>query len=262
MTLTASQVRDIRVPSAMDRIYNHVEATAHPRNKGSTIIVLVSLDEEIELRSGQTVELFVAYTDPNNKDARIGGANMVAPVSGTDYTARDAANGGGSLITSQFDLSDTEFEGSGCKIVATNNADKTGYLRGPGTSPGMQIRGKPLYRYSPVSQRGKGSTDSITDYGERWLRIDMPYQDNVLVAQDVANFTANVYDGILNTPTEVSPMTERPALLVSCLPVDIGSRIKVTEAQSRGGWRGGVHQRRPRSGAQQDGELGVDCGPG
>ncbi len=194
--------------------------------------MLASLDEEIEVKAGQTVELFVNYTDPNNKDAHIGGAEMIVPIAGTDYTAWDGADGAGSLITSQVDLSSTEFSGSDCKIVATNNAATTGYLRGPGAVAGMQVRGRPLYRYSPVSRRGKGSADSITDYGERWLRIDMPYQDNVEVAQDVANFIANLHDGILNIPTEVAPMTERPEVLASCLSVDIGSRVKVTEQES------------------------------
>lgn len=222
------------VPSSLDRIFNDVETIVYPRRvDSSATTVLVSLDTEVEVGIGESVTMLVDYRDPANLAAKVGGKDMVAPAANTDYTANGTSGGGGTDLTSDFDLSSTAFYGSRAKIVAVNNASVTGYLRGPSGADGMQLRGKGLYTYQPINSRSENAS-SIADFGRRNLPspLEMPYQESQGIGAGVAQFISHLYGDIQNVPTHVRPLTEIPAKLQSCIVRDIGDKITISETQT------------------------------
>jgi len=222
------------VPSSLDRVFNDVETAVYPRRVDSAATtVLASLETEIEVGVGDTITLFLDYRDPNNLASKVGGKDMVAPAANTDWTANASSGGGGTDVTSDFDLSSTVYYGSRAKVIATNNGTVTGYLRGPGSDDGMQLRGKGLYTYQPINSRAT-SASSIASFGRRNLPspLEMPYQNSQAIGAGVAEFVAHLYSDVANVPTKCRPLTEIPATLQACIVRDIGDKITVSETQT------------------------------
>ncbi len=231
-TFLEGELVGITVPSDQSRMVNIVDVAAFPRSVGTTNVVLVSLDSEVTVHAGETEKIFVDLRDPDNQAEFVGGKNMVAPVSPTDWTANDTSGGGGADVSSDFAVVLTPW-GSRALIAITNNGTATGHLRGPAGADGMQARGLMLARYAPVVRHGENTT-SISAHGERPMGrvIDMPYQGDVRVAQDSADFVANLWGGVVNIPTFVSPVTSRPGVLERCISVDIGDKIVASESMT------------------------------
>jgi hypothetical protein len=225
----------ITVPSSLDRIFNTVETAIYPRRVDSAATtVLVSLDTSVEIGVGETVTILADYRDPANLASHVGGKDCVTPVASTDYTGNTAADGTGSNITSDLDLSTTSFLGSRASIKAENNGTVTAYLRGPGSEDGMQIRGKGLYSgYQPIYSLAENST-SIASFGNRNLpsTMDLPLNSSQAVGAGAAEFLANLYGDIQNIPTKCRPLTEIPATLQACIVLDVGDKISISETQT------------------------------
>jgi hypothetical protein len=194
----------------------------------------VSLDTSVEIGVGETVTILADYRDPANLASHVGGKDCVTPVASTDYTGNTAADGTGSNITSDLDLSTTSFLGSRASIKAENNGTVTAYLRGPGSEDGMQIRGKGLYSgYQPIYSLAENST-SIASFGNRNLpsTMDLPLNSSQAVGAGAAEFLANLYGDIQNIPTKCRPLTEIPATLQACIVLDVGDKISISETQT------------------------------
>jgi len=222
----------INVPSDLSRLVNVVDVAAFPRSVGTSNVVLVSLDGEVEVRAGETQVFGADYKDPAQLAAFVGGKSLVVPVATTDYTANAVSGGGGADVTSDFAVTISPL-GSRVIISATNNGAATGYLRGPGSADGMQVRGLMLARFSPVERHAENAT-SIAAYGLRPMGsvIEMPYQGNVQTAQDSADFVANLWGGVTNIPLQISPVTAIPNVLEKCVPLDVGDKIVTSETMT------------------------------
>ena len=238
LTLSAGDFRydaGLTVPSDLSRVFNDVETIVNPRKvDAAATTILVSLATETEIAVGQTVTLLVDYRDPSGSGTtRVGGKDMVTPAANTDYTGNAASGGGGTDLTSDLDLSATEFFGSRAKIIAENTGSQTVYLRGPGSADGPQLRGKGLYVLQPVHSLSQNAT-SIAKYGRRQIDapLDMPYQASQAIRQGVADYVAHLFGDVANVPTKATLLTEKPALLQSALPLDIGARVTISEPPS------------------------------
>lgn len=218
----------ITVPTTLERVFNEITTVVFPRKVGAAAVVLVKFDVELQVGAGETVTLWADFRDPDNEGEYIGGKDPISPTTPTDYTANDTSGGGGVDISASIGIVATLL-GSRAKLVITNNhATATAYVRGPGSDDGMQVRGKPLTRYQPLESRAYNDTG----IGKRPLSspLEMPYQGDRNIGQGIADFLANTYGTVANTPTRVRVFTEDDALLQTALPLDIGDRVTVSES--------------------------------
>lgn len=229
LALAASQyalttMHDLDVDDDLDRRANRVRVTAHPKP-----ISAAATDELYTLPSGTTItlssnvarELFTPYSDPNDRMTPVGGVSVVtALIGGTHYSANSAEDGTGSDLTASITATLTPFASSG-KWSLTYTGSGIAYIRL------LKVIGK------AVRDPGAQTVQSYTarDYGDRVLEIDMPYQDDLAVAQDAADFLKGQYIDISSVPASVEFLANTSsALLVQALTREPGDRITLTES--------------------------------
>lgn len=221
----------VEVPSNLDQILNDVEVLTVPRRRdAAATTVLVQHDAAIEVPAGDTVSVYFDYRDPDSEAQFVGGQDVVTPVANTDYTADTAADGSGSDVTANCAIVATKY-GSRVLLEITNSGTDTLYARGPGSTTGLQVRGRGLRRYSAVASRGVYQ-DSIDTFGCRQLPqpILMPYQSDQTIGQAAADYKSRIY-GQLLSPRRVKPSTHAfDALAEQGILRDIGDRIAITES--------------------------------
>lgn len=238
----------IVVPSSLDRVFNFLETVTYPRRVDEdNNVVLVQLDAPIEVGDGETVRIFADYRDPEQLAEFVGAKQMQQPNGGygspagspgepLDYSANAFEDGTGADVTVDVGISATYF-GSRAMFEITNHSGATAWVRGPlgsgsppTSTPGMQARGRGLYRYAPIITQGE-NVDSIAAYGLQELGepLELFYQNERSVGQDRADLVAFLYGGLTNVPTRVRILTEREDLETHGILRDVGDKITVSE---------------------------------
>lgn len=176
----------IAVPGSRDDIYSTVQVFVRPtRVDAAAATVLFSLQTTSTIvQPGETFDsIFGPYRDPTNND-QIGGTEQVAPAATTDYTMNTASDGSGIDLTASFTVT-ASFTGLGVRFTIVNNGTLAGYVTK------LQLRGKGIYRYDALIEVAVAG-----GYGSRVLTMEMTFQNNVNVGNDVATYLAQ----ILSTP--------------------------------------------------------------
>lgn len=190
-------------------------------------MVLFTLDKPISITPGQTVTIKGTFRDPDQQAQSVAAVSTVSPTATTDYLFNTAENGSGTNITA--DLSVTASYGvNGVEYTLKNNNASTGYVTL------LQARGKAVYTYRPVEIVKKDTTLINTD-GDKPLTLEMTYQDNPLVTEDVATAMLSKHKNKLTTPQSVAFSANRDgetstdfyAMAFLCLQV--GDKIKIVD---------------------------------
>lgn len=217
------------IPGDRADVLNIFRVTVHPRvTAGYTGIVVARLDSAFatSLSPGESVTIFLNYTDPLQRDTLIGAYNHVTPVATTDYTMNSLQDGTGTDLTASMGVASTYF-GSAVKFVVTNNHGST-----PGFITKLQLRADGIAALNPVTAEKK-DTSSITTYGENVAQIDMPYQSNPYMAKAAADFFANVFADPMAAATSVTfCANQSDALMTAAITGDISSLIALIETVS------------------------------
>jgi hypothetical protein len=221
-TLTHAEIDrgGVAVPGSRDDIYSTVQVFVRPtRVDSAATTVLYSLQTTTTLvQPGETLDsIFGPYRDPTNND-QIGGTAQVAPVATTDYTMNTAADGSGSDLTANFSVT-ASFTGLGVRFSIVNNGATAGYVTK------LQLRGKGIYRFDAVIEVAVAG-----GYGTRVLAVEMPFQNNVNVGNDVATYLSQ----ILSTPfahiRSVRFLANKSATLMGyAILREPGDRVAVSE---------------------------------
>jgi len=169
-------------PSGIDRAWNKIRVTAHPKTVSAAatdeLYTKPTGDATILIASGATFELWVEFTDPNDRQTQIGGADVVTVlVGGTHYAANSAADGGGSSLTANIIATITPFASSAL-FSLQNIGGTAAYITV------LKAIGKAVRDLGPQTAQ----KESTQDYGEHPLDIDLPYQSNFLLAKSYAEF--------------------------------------------------------------------------
>ncbi|MHA2065798.1 MAG: hypothetical protein ACXABY_15600 [Candidatus Thorarchaeota archaeon] len=99
----------MKVGRKRKRIKNAVRVRTHPRTVDTTASQLFTLDYTPEVRSGaQSIVITGEYTDPTNANRPCGGASVIIPLPGTDYTANTQSDGSGTDLS--YDQKGRTFE--------------------------------------------------------------------------------------------------------------------------------------------------------
>lgn len=223
--LTDDELLAVDVPSTLDSTYNHAFVTIHPKTVDAGNIVLFALEasDVPSLAAGETRTFTFEYRNPSNSQQLIGGMTFVDPlVATTDYTGNTAANGSGTNKTAALTVS-VDFNAASATVTVENTDAGTVYL--------TKLQGRGLGIYDEAPQTFEAAVTK--SYGDRPVTLDMPYQDDPNVAQDIATYLAGQFAETSGRATmvEFNPHQSH-ALMVAALTAEPGSLITITESMT------------------------------
>lgn len=220
----ANDMIDLVVPTSLEGVYNHIRATFHPRivDAAATTVLWSQTGTPPSIGPAQTIEIWGDYYKATEPSVLIGGTAQVTPAATTDYLANTLADGTGTNKTANITVVATFFA-STVKFVITNNDAGTVFLTK------LQARGKGLYDLSPVTVE----STSTQFYGDRVINIDLPYQTNFNVTQDLADYIRSQYETLGTQAQSVTFNANRSgAFMLAAMTAQIGDRITISEAQT------------------------------
>lgn len=216
---------EIDVPSSLDRAYNRVRVTVHPKtvDAAATTVLYGLSGAAPSILPGATLTIWGEYRSPDNTLELIGGTAAVTPiVATTDYTANTAQDGSGSDRTASISVVTSAFA-STVKFAVTNNGSDEAYLTK------LQVRGKGIYDDGPQTLE---SYTAMT-YGDRPFALNMPYQDDPSVGQDAADYLNLQYNNRTQQLSALGFMASRSAaVMAQALERDISDVITVSETMT------------------------------
>lgn len=175
----------LEISSNRDQILSRVQTIIHPRTIDTVTQILYRLQSIPQIADGDTLTLVGGYTDPNSRAQRVGGTSMVTPVATTDYTANSLADGTGTDYTGSITVTAT-YGSNAARYSITNGAGVPVYLTK------LQARGIGIYDYEQTVAEADDPALSAT-FGEQVQAIDMPYQSNVALGQELATYLLRIF---------------------------------------------------------------------
>lgn len=230
-------------------VLSDVRTTIYPRTVDASLVVLYALTSATQIAAGQTVTIQGGYTDPSNRAVRVGGKDLAALVSVTDYTANSLADGSGTDYTSSISVT-ANTSSNAVTFSVTNSASVAIFITK------LQIRGKGIYDYQPITATAHDAAVALS-FGDSVSALDMPYQNSFSVGSDAASYLLSLYGtrtiGVwhlgtsgssnLGVSTQLSYEVQRSVGDVSVSPTtaalqtqilvrDVGDRIALTESMT------------------------------
>ena len=176
---------------------NRVTAKAYPRQEDTDNQILFALQKPLAIDAGEIREDYnVTFKDPTGGSAKITSRSMVDPVVDTDYTMNSLDDGTGDDLTDDLTVTVT-YGTNGANYTLENTGEVDGYITK------LQARGKGIYTYDPVEYI---VTDDVSEarMGVYNKMIDMTYQTDPDVMQDIANYVLGSYSHIGTVPETVT----------------------------------------------------------
>jgi hypothetical protein len=223
ISLTDADIAGVATGRGRDSIINRAEVQAHPRRvDAAATSVLFQLASTPEILRSTDLIVEALYRDPDARATRVGGIEMVQPVATTDYEFFENADGTGSDYTAQLSVV-AVFSGNSAVVTVTNNGPFDGFLTK------LNLRGKGIYAYETALATAD-SEPSKARYGETTFALDMPYQDDLNVSRDAAEFIVNQAKDILTQVDGVTFWANREERLMNAaLQRDISDKINLVE---------------------------------
>jgi hypothetical protein len=213
---------EMEAPSSSERCFNVFEVTIHPKvvsAAATDALYELPTAATIEVAAGQSVDVWLDYTDPNDRQTKVGGVEVVTSlVGGTHYSANQSADGSGANLTGNITATLTPFA-SRAKFSLTNTGAQHAYIRT------LTVVGKAVRDLGPQTYEAS----SEQDYGEHPMAVDMPYQDDPQVAISAASFWELQYRSLENQIDRVRFNANHVDLMESAITLDIGDLITVSE---------------------------------
>lgn len=267
INITQDQIIEMMVESARDSVVTQAQTVIHPKRTDAAAVVLYTLRNAQEVASGATQLIIGNYKDPQQLAARVGGFDMVSPVATTDYTANSQEDGAGTDLTSNIsigpshtdshtdnhgdfhadhsdvdhadahtdthddvahgDTSSPSFGGDGFRAEITNTGSQTAFL----TS--FQVRGKGIYDFENVVSETVAE-DVVGNVGLRRERLDMPYQPDLRVGNEMSAFLAQVFGDVRAQVRAVTIRVDEQETesMLSHLAREVSDRVGIEETQT------------------------------
>lgn len=185
----------LSVPTDLGNVFNHVRITIHRRTVSALAneeLYSLPAGSHLAIPPSSAVEVFTDYTDPNDRQVAIGGAEVVTSlVAGTHYQAYDTPEGG-TDVTANITPTLEAFA-STAKWTIVNSSGATAYLTL------MKVIGKALRDPGPSTYEAT----SVQTYGTRTLPLDLRYQSSDDMARDYAAFLEDMYNNIEDQISEI-----------------------------------------------------------
>lgn len=222
-------MHNLNLVSKRSDVLNRFRVTAYPRKtSGLTGIVVAILDNEFStaLAPGEEYTFTLDYTDPTQRDTKIGAYNQITPAATTDYTMNTVSGGGGTDLSSDFSVTPTYY-GSYVELVVKNNhATLSGYVLT------LQVRGDGILALNPVTAEA-ADTASQALYGDNLEEVNLRFQEDPYTAAGMAAWFTSVYSNPLAHVRSVTFVANQSdALMTAAMDGDMSSKITLTEAVS------------------------------
>ena len=157
-----------------DQMVNQIFASAVPVVIGGSTAVLYPFDiatgsSAIFVPSNNNGNPYILqgqYKDPTAGGAQISGSSVVTPVVSTDWRFNSKADGTGTDLSANIKMTFTPGQ-SGFRAIIINSGT-------PGYITKFNVRGVPIYRYSPVETLFSDER-SVWDYGDYSLQFTRQY---------------------------------------------------------------------------------------
>jgi hypothetical protein len=225
-------MRGLGASISRDDIISRLQVVTHPKRKDTSDQVLftlrdttVSTDSTISIGAGETKDTLVCpYTDPADRNHRIGGTSMVNPVATTDYLLNASADGSGTDLTANLSVSVT-FAANAAFVSLTNTGGASGFVTF------LQLRGRGIYDEQGVISEATSST-AEDDFGEQAITYDMPYQSDPDVGAGASRYFLALLESQavnLDAPM-VFAANSSSTLMTQALVREPGDRIGLAEA--------------------------------
>lgn len=213
----------LKVSRTRSQIYNRVKASVNPRRVdafATTVLYQYDAAQLLTLGPGESLTIIGQYKDPASRAERVGGTDLVAPVATTDYTFGTGPDD--TSLTASLTVSAVT-GGNSAIITLTNGAAVSGFVTF------LQIRGRGLYAYDPVTLQADDTT-SKTTYGEYVLSLDMPHEPRQHVATSVVNKFLAAYKDPRTYVAEVTFWANySDPLMVAALAREPGDLVTIAE---------------------------------
>jgi hypothetical protein len=211
----------LSVPSTLDQVYTRVRATNHPKSVSASAtdeLTTLPSGNSIEIPSGESVEVWTDYTDPNDRTIKIGGTAVVTVlVGGTHYSAFQNADGSGLNLTGNIGATISPFS-STAKWTLTNTGGSTAYVTV------LKAIGKAVRDLGPQTFEYVGGSTGVP------LEIDLPYQDDPFIAESAATYIVSTYGSQTSQIDGIEFIANKSGdFMTQALTREIGDRITVIE---------------------------------
>lgn len=197
-----------------------IVVTAYPAQLDTSNVVIWQLNKSIELGASESATFIMRLRDPSGRATRSAASSTVVPVADTDFKFSSVDGSGNDKN------GDITFEyGSGAdaiEVTITNTSGVTGYLWF------FQPRGKLIYLYEPLPVTALTGQERGTT-----RELNMWYQDDVFVAQDIATVLSAWYAVPISNINSVSFVANSSdELMLAALEVQLGDLVLIKEAQT------------------------------
>lgn len=222
-------MHDLSMPGGRADILNKFRATSYPRDQfgheGIAVASLASVPRTPIAASGGTLEIWLNYTDPVQRDTRIGAKNQVNPVQYTDYTANTLVDGTGDDKTTTLGVVCAYFASS-VKVTFTNTDALPVYVTA------FQLRGDGVYALNPVTSEASDPT-SVATYAENLTEFDLKYQSDPNVVDQLVAYQLYLYKDPKGYVTSVSFVANQSAtLMAAAMAGDVTSVFDMVETMT------------------------------
>lgn len=231
LTTLTETMYDLVTGRSRDDIINRFLVEIHPKKiDAAATTVLFNLTDTnaiLALGAGEVKSFFAPYTDPAQRDTRIGAVSTlcVAPVATTDYLMNAAADGSGANLTVNLSVTAT-FYGNGADVTVTNVGGTAGYVTK------LQLRGPGIYDLQHMVFK-QDDAASKTQFGAQAFTYQMPYQSDPNVGDGAARHLLGLYKSQTTNTESVSIAPNRDAtLMAAARDREPGDRIGLSETQT------------------------------
>ena len=199
-TLSISQdmvYKDIQIAQPWVNQRNVIRLTVNPRSQAASGVIWQLIGNAPSIAAGATLKFFAPYTYSN---VACPANTVLQPVATTDWTTNTAANGSGTDKTANCSLTITDFGDTALVTVVNNDAGLV-YLTK------AQIKGRAIYVTNAVDVTYPSDATTITN--PRELKQDLPWQQDVNVAQSIVTVLGPFYG--TQFPVVTCRMSGRPS---------------------------------------------------
>ena len=214
-----NEMSDMKVTRDKKQRVKEIIVTTFPGQADTTPVVLWALQREITIPAGSSVTFDVRFRDPSGRSKRVAATSLTAAVANTDFKM-SSISGSGTDLNANFSAV-YELKADLATVTLSNSAATTGHIWF------YQIRGLGVYLYEPLSN----TIDTGQPDGET-LQIDMVYQDDNYVGEDIASL---LYYWYLLDQSDVEDVTfyaNKNQTLTDYAMLPCGSLVTITEDQT------------------------------
>lgn len=220
----SNTMMELTVPSSLDGVFDRARVTTHPKQVSAT-----ATDELYTLPTGTSLEIpglasnfevWTDYTDPNDRQTKIGGTAVVtALVANTHYVGNTASDGSGTDVTSSLTVSLDAF-GTTAKWTISSSYFAPVFLTT------QKVIGKAVRDPGPQTFEASATVANA----ERPIEIDLPYQDDPYIGQSTADYVVSVYSALDHQIQGLAFLANTSdALMLQALQREPGDVITITE---------------------------------